>query len=109
MARFKVDPEVLPGEYRYRLLLLATTSRKEKEFQGRVELVVSVNDEGRSAIMTFPDKDEEMPGFRLAFKHFHRVEGTFRLSPKARVESVQVRVFEAGDGPARATHTVKLG
>jgi len=109
ILRFKVEPDVLPGEYRYRLLLQAAGSRKDKDFQGRVELVVSLNDAGRSVIMTFPEKEEEMPGFRLAFKYFHRVEGAFRVNPKARVESVQVRVFESGATPAKATHTVTLG
>jgi hypothetical protein len=44
----------------------------------------------------------------LAFKYFRRVEGTFRVNPKAKVESVQARVFEAGSSQARATHSVSL-
>lgn len=109
ILRFKVEPDVLPGEYRYRLLLLAAGPRKEKEFQGRVELVVTLNDGGKSAIMTFPEKGDAESGFRLSFKYFHRVDGAFRVNPKARVESVQVRVFEAGVGQARATQTATLG
>jgi hypothetical protein len=109
ILRFKVEPDVLPGEYRYRLLLLAAGGRRDKDFQGRVELAVSVSDGGKSAIMTFPEKSEEATAFRLAFKHFHRVEGTFRVNPKARVESVQVRVFENGVVPVRATHAATIG
>lgn len=109
ILRFKVDPDVLPGEYRYRLLLLSAGPRREKDFQGRVELVVSVNDAGKSAMMTFPEKGDDEAAFRLSFKHFHRIEGSFRVNPKARVENVQVRVFEAGVVPARATHAVTLG
>ncbi len=109
ILRFKVEPDVLPGEYRYRLLLLASGGRREREFQGHVELVVSLNDAGKGAIMTFPGKGEEATAFRLAFKHFHRVEGTFRVNPKARVENVQVRVFENGVVPVRATHAATVG
>jgi hypothetical protein len=109
ILRFNVEPDVLPGEYRYRLLLVAAGPRKEKEFQGRVELVVKLNDGTKSAIMTFPEKGESDQTFRLSFKYFHRVEGAFRVNPKARVESVQVRVFETGVGQARATHTATLG
>jgi len=36
------------------------------------------------------------------------VEGTFRVSPKAKVESVQVRIYEAGSSEPRATHSVAL-
>ncbi|MGH8705676.1 MAG: DUF6776 family protein, partial [Burkholderiales bacterium] len=41
VLRFKVEPDVIPGEYRYRVLLLAAGPRRGREFQGRLELVVS--------------------------------------------------------------------
>ncbi len=109
ILRFKVEQDLLPGEYRYRLMLLAAGERKDKEFKGRVELVVSLEDAGRSAIISFPEGGEKDPGFRLSFRHFHRFEGAFRVNPKARVVSVQVRVFEAGVVPARATQSVAVG
>jgi hypothetical protein len=107
--RFKVEPDVLPGEYRYHLLLLTPTTRREREFNGRLELVVSLTEGGQSAMMSFPEPgDAGASAFRLAFKYFRRVEGSFRVNPKARVESVQVRVYEAGSNQPRATHTVTL-
>ena len=107
--RFKVEPDVLPGEYRYRLLLLTPRARAEREFTGRLELVVSLQDGGRNVMMSFPEQaDAGAAAFRLAFKYFRRVEGTFRVSPKAKVESVQVRVYESGASAPRATHTVSL-
>jgi len=36
------------------------------------------------------------------------VQGTFRVNPKARVVSVQVRVYENGSNQPRATHTATL-
>jgi hypothetical protein len=107
--RFKVEPDVLPGEYRYRLLLLTPRARNDREFNGRLELVVSLQDGGRNVMMSFPEQaDAGAAAFRLAFKYFRRVEGTFRVSPKAKVESVQVRVYESGASAPRATHTVSL-
>jgi len=107
--RFKVEPDVLPGEYRYRLLLVTPSTRRERDFNGRLELVVSLTEGGESAIMRFPEPaDAGAAAFRLAFKYFRRVEGTFRVSPKARVESVQVRVYETGSTQPRATHSVSL-
>jgi hypothetical protein len=106
---FKVEPDVLPGEYRYRLLLLTPTTRRERDFHGRLELVVSLQEGGRNAMMSFPEPaDAGAAAFRLAFKYFRRVEGTFRVSPKAKVESVQVRVYETGSAQPRATHSVSL-
>ena len=53
-------------------------------------------------MITFPEPgDAAAAAFRLAFKHFQRVDGTFRVNPKAKVESVQVRVYETGLEPSR--------
>jgi hypothetical protein len=107
--RFKVEPDVLPGEYRYRLLLVTPSARRERDFNGRMELVVSLTEGGQNAMMSFPEPaDAGAAAFKLAFKYFRRVEGTFRVSPKAKVESVQVRVYETGSNQPRATHTESL-
>jgi uncharacterized protein DUF6776 len=107
--RFKVEPDVLPGEYRYRLLLLTPTDRRGRDFNGRLELVVNLQEGGQSAMMSFPEPgDAAAAAFRLTFKYFRRVEGTFRVNPKAKVESVQVRVYETGSNQPRATHAVTL-
>jgi hypothetical protein len=61
-------------------------------------------------MMSFPEPaDAGAAAFKLGFKYFHRVEGTFRISPKAKVESVQVRVYEVGASQPRATHSVTVG
>lgn len=108
--RFEVTPDVLPGEFRYRMLLLTSGLRRDREFDGRLELVVSMTEDGKSAIMKFPERtDASASAFHFTFKYFRRVEGTFRVGPKAKVESVQVRVYEGNSDQARATQTVNLG
>ena len=113
VLRFKVEPDVLPGEFRYRVLLLASGPRRGKEFHGRLELVVNLTEEGRSAMITVPKLGEAdssaTSAFRLSFKHFQRVDGIFRVSPKGRVSSVQLRVYEAGAAEPKVTQNVKLG
>ena len=108
--RFKVEPDVLPGEYRYHLLLVTPRARREREFTGRLELVVTLTSGGQNAMISFPEPgDAGASEFRLAFKYFRRVEGIFRINPKAKVENVQVRVYETGSNQPRATLTVTLG
>jgi len=109
IQRFKVEPDGLPGEYRYRMLLLTGNRRERGEFQGRMELVVGVQLDGRNAMMIFPDKTADASTFKLSFRNFNRVEGTFRVDPKAKVNTVQVRIFEAGTAQAKATQSVTLG
>jgi len=107
--RFAVQPDVLPGEYRYRLLLLTGTARREQQFQGRLELVVSLNEGGKDAMIVIPGgTGDGAAAFRLSFKYFHRVEGTFRVSPKAKVKSVQARIYEGKVGQARATASAAI-
>lgn len=107
--RFKVEPDLLPGEYRYRLLLVTPSTRRERDFKGRLELVVNLTEGDQSAMMSFPEPaDADAGAFRLSFKYFRRVEGSFRVNPKAKVESVQVRIYETGSTQPRATHSVSL-
>ena len=110
IQRFKVEPDGLPGEYRYRMLLLTGNRRDRGDFQGRLELLVGVQQEGRNAIILIPDRAAaDGPPFKLAFRNFFRVEGTFRVDPKVKVGTVEVRIFETGTAQAKATQSVTLG
>ena len=106
--RFTVDPEVLPGEFRYRLLVLQG-GRRERAFLGKLQLVISVQRDGRDAMIILPEAgDADSSAYKLSFKHFLRVEGTFRVSSQAKVRNVQVRVIEDGSNQARAVQNVNL-
>src|SRR5260370_24527027 len=56
--RFKVEPDVLPGEYRYRLLLLTPTTRQGRDFNGRLELLVNLTEGVRRATISFPERGD---------------------------------------------------
>ncbi|MBI5908589.1 MAG: hypothetical protein HY848_01330 [Betaproteobacteria bacterium] len=104
--RFRVDPGALPGEFRYRLLLLQG-GRRDKPFQGNLQLLVTLQQDGKGAIITLPEEGAA-PAYKISFKYFQRVEGTFRVAPGARVKMVQVRIFEGGSTQARATQSFNL-
>lgn len=110
VLRFKVEPDVLPGEFRYRVLLLASGPRRGKDFQGRLELVVNLTEGGRSAIITVPGQGQpDNAAFHLGFKHFQRLDGIFRVDPKAKVVRVQLRVYETGSPEPKVTRSVTPG
>jgi hypothetical protein len=95
--RFLVQNDALPGEYRYRLLL-TQTGQRSKDFQGRVQFVINLQQDSKKTVMSLPaEDDKDARGFKLNFRFYQRVEGTFRVAPGTVVKSVQVRVFE-GDG-----------
>jgi DNA-binding protein YbaB len=106
--RFTVQPDVLPGEYRYRLLVLGG-GRRERPFQGSLQLVLKLQGAGQGSMIVLPGTaSADADSFRLNFKYFQRVEGTFRVPGSGRLQSVQVRVLESGANQARATQSVDL-
>jgi hypothetical protein len=61
-------------------------------------------------MMAVPEKAEgDASAFRIGFRHFQRVEGVFRVNAKARVQSIQARVYETGVEAPRATQSVTPG
>ena len=105
--RFRVQPDALPGEFRYRLLIVQSKQRV-REFRGHLQLIVDFEESGRPSVITFPAGDEGAKAYNLSFKFYQRVEGTFMLSPGAVVKKVQVRVLESGDPTPVSTQTVTL-
>ena len=106
--RFRVQPEALPGEYRYRLLLVQTGQRV-KEFQGKLQFVLNLQQGDRKFVLTLPAEGEkDAQEYQLSFKFFQRVEGTFKVAPEAVVKSLQVRVFENGSVAPKLSQTVNI-
>lgn len=105
--RFRVERDALPGEYRYRLLIVQSKKRV-REFTGRLQLIVDYVADGKPAVMTFPGEGEDNTAYNLRFKFYQRVEGTFTLDPEAVVREVQVRVIKDGDSTPVSTQATTL-
>ena len=106
--RVRVQPEAVPGEYRYRLLLVQTGQRA-KEFQGSVQLVVNVEqNQKKFVVMVPPEAARNAQEYQVSFKFFQRVEGSFKVPSGAVVKSMQVRVFETGTSQPKLTQTVTV-
>ena len=93
--RFRVKRDVLPGEYRYQLLVAQARTRS-RPFSGKIELVVDLERDGRSDVLVLPKSAQEQDGYDLRFKFYQRVDGVFRVPLDAKVNRVQVRVIEDG-------------
>lgn len=106
--RFMVQNDALPGEFRYRLLL-TQTGQRSKDFQGRLQFVVNLQQDGKKTVMTLPaEDDKEARGFKLNFRFYQRVEGTFRVTPGTVVKGMQVRVLEGDGKEPRLTQQANL-
>lgn len=105
--RFRVRPDALPGEYRYQLLVVQSRARS-KEFQGRLQLVVDLVQDGRPQVVLLPRTEDKQEPYLLVFKFYQRVEGAFTVPAGAQVTRVQVRVLENGVDMPQSSQTVNL-
>jgi hypothetical protein len=111
---FKLERNpLLAGEYRYRLLLLKS-GKREQEFVGSVQFLVTGEQAGKKLSLMQPDTSAapgakaKLPGIGVSFKYYQRLEGSFQLPAGLTPKSVQVRVFEAGTPQPKWTKTVTL-
>ena len=108
VSSVRVEPNVVPGEYSYRIVLLQTGSRS-KQFHGRYQLVVNLMHNGERQGVTLPGSGDaaEAP-YQLDFRVHQRIDGTFKVDPAAVVRSVELRVFEGRQSQPKVMQTVTL-
>ena len=110
IQRLKIEHDTLPGEYRYRLLLVRSGQQRAKEFQGNLQLLVNVQQNDKKTVMVFPQENTatEDAAYKLNFKYYQRIERSFQLPPDMSVESIQVRVFENGASEPKIKQNANL-
>lgn len=106
--RFRLQPEAVAGEYRYQMLLVQN-SQRAKEFQGRLQLVLDVQHDGRKVVLVLPvEAERDSRDYQLSFRFFQRIEGTFRLMPGSVLKGMQVRIFENGARTPKLSQTLSV-
>jgi uncharacterized protein DUF6776 len=105
--RFRIQPDALPGEYRFRLLI-AQSKQRVKDFKGRLQFIVDLEQGGKPEVISFPKEGDTSQAYNLGFKFYQRVEGTFLVPAGATIRKVQVRVLETGNSTPVSTQTVNL-
>lgn len=95
LRRMKLDL-ISPNQLRYRLLIMQGGNGAQT-FVGNLQLAVSGLQNGRNAMINFPDTTPgEQDKFRLSFKYYQRVEGVLTLPEGVTAKSVQARVLDRG-------------
>ena len=102
--------QILPsgdGQYRYRLLLAQTGDKKDKEFNGMIQLIATVQRGKETVMMQFPAAgDPAASQYQVNFRYFRRLEGTFKVAAEARILRVEARLIQ--DGVVKANQSVAL-
>ena len=108
LGRLKVNPDAVPGEFKYHMLLVQGGQRPP-DFQGHVQVVVTALQGTEKVVLALPPvADGKLREFQLNFKSFQRVEGAFKLAPGAVVKTVQVRVYQNGSSAPKLTKSVTI-
>ena len=107
VERFRVEPAVVAGVYRYRLLVVNNSGRSLKSSKIDLQFVVKMRQNGQDAVVVFPSEPEpETQQQAMDVKNFHRIEGEFVVPSDAEVLSVEVKLLQ--DGSVRAKQSVVL-
>ena len=114
IQHFKIENDTLPGEYRYRLLLVQGGQQRAKPFLGNLQLLVNVLHNGERSVVVFPHESttlENAPAdatYQLNFKYYLRIQRSFQLPEDVSVESIEVRIFERGSSEPKIKQSVSL-
>lgn len=103
---FKLMQGQIPGEYRYKLVLLQG-GEVNNEFQGKLAFTAHLWQDGKKVKLPLSDKDRP-ESFSLKFKFYHRVEEVFEVPPETVVEGLEVQIFENGTKKAKSMRLVNL-
>lgn len=106
--RFKLEPDAMPGEFRYRMVLVQGGQRPV-DFQGTLQLVITAQQGAQKVVLTLPaENDAKSQQFQLNFKSFQRVEGTFKVEAGTVVKNIQVRVYQNGARTPKLSQSVNI-
>ncbi|MEB0137939.1 MULTISPECIES: DUF6776 family protein [unclassified Undibacterium] len=105
VQNLKVEMQA-PGQLRYRALVMQGV-KNPHDFNGELQLSLSLVQAGKAVTMQFPDpKSGEAGKLKLSFKHYQRLEGVITLPDGAIAKTVQVKVLDRGQ--IRAQQAVNL-
>ena len=107
IRRIALD-SVAPNQLRYRVLVMQG-GKRDVEFTGNLQLVLTGLQAGKSVILPFPDakaQNASVDQYKINFKHYQRLEGVLQLPDGVQAKSLQARVLERGQ--IRAQQTANL-
>ncbi|HEX4858148.1 MAG TPA: DUF6776 family protein [Usitatibacteraceae bacterium] len=93
ISNLKIEPDAMPGEYRYRLLV-TQGGRRKQDLKAKIQLVARFQQGTQLTNLAIPtDAELRTGGTVLEFRFYQRAEGRFRIPDGVQLKSVQVRLF----------------
>ena len=106
--RLRVEADSgIANQYNYRMLLAMPGSNKVREFKGKLQLALNLQQQAHNVMMLLPQSAEQNAlQYNVNFKNFHHLDGSFSIPAGARIQSVEVRLLQ--DGALKASKSVTL-
>ena len=95
----RVEPESggIANLYHYHMLVAMQGGKKDFEFKGNLQLMLNLQHEDKNVMMLLPlPTEQNSQQYNINFKHFRRLDGTFRIPSGARIKSIEVRLMQGG-------------
>lgn len=107
ISRLKIEPSVIAGTYTYKMLVTRQQSKRDGEFRGALQFILTVQQASGNAMIVLPKAgDPEASRFQVAFRQFHRLEGSFTLPEGTQLISVEARLLQ--EGAVKAAQRITL-
>jgi hypothetical protein len=107
IQRLQVEPDGA-NAYKFRALV-AQNASQAGEFKGTLQLILSVQQDGKRMNVVLPDEQADTASsLKLGFKTYQRIEGTFRVANGAQVKSAQAKVFAQNNTTPKAQINIQL-
>lgn len=105
ISRLRVERDGEGGPYRFRVLVVHSASKAQRDFKGELVFVLRVRQDGKDAMITHPQNGSG-DRLQLDVKHFQRAEGLLPVPPGSTLVGVEARIVQ--DGAVRASQTINL-
>lgn len=103
---FKITKSVRPGEYDFRLLLIQS-GRHDKSVQGLLQMTLNGNQDSKPVAIPI-NPAVGVKGFKINFKYYQPVEGSFTVPANLAVTGLQAKFFQAGSSEPKLTDSATL-
>ena len=106
MHRLKLEHDSALGEFHLKMLLVQSGQRA-KQFVGSLQVVATFMQNGQKATLVFPASSNTTGDFKLNFKYYHRVDQLLQIPADAKLENMQIRVFEQNTSEPKIRQNVE--
>ncbi len=108
ISNLKVEPDALPNEFRYRMLVTQGGQRK-LDFKGKVQVIARIQQGTQQTALSFPsDPDLRAAGGELDFRYYQKIDGRFKIPEGAQLKNVQIRVLGLPGFDVKSQRSINL-